>query len=175
MFLSFHDYSFPLLVSSSLFLRFICCYVLFFVSCLPMTHLHSHGAFSTLIRGTMSGRRHSIFAFFSLQLDFSLTALKTLTLTLTQLTFTQNNLLLLNKLFTYFLPINLYCLHFSVLVENRLIWTNIKRVQEEEIMYIYRLYWQNLHRIRPSNSSLLLIVKSLYCLSHLLQHPLASP
>ncbi len=65
-FLSFYDYSFPLLVSSSLFSRFICCYVLFFVSCLPMTHLHSHGAFSTRFHGTMSGRRHSIFAFFSL-------------------------------------------------------------------------------------------------------------
>jgi hypothetical protein len=63
-----------------------------------MIYLHSPGTFPALFLGTMPGSRHSYFrSLFSLARHFSLTALTTLTLTLTQLTFTQYNLLLLNK------------------------------------------------------------------------------
>ncbi len=109
-----------ILVSSSLFSLFLCRSVFFFVSCLSMNHLHSPGTFPTLFLETMPGSRHSYFHFlFSWARHFSLTALTTLTLTLTQLTFTQRISLLLNKTIYVFSPHQSLLPLYPVLVDTR--------------------------------------------------------
>jgi hypothetical protein len=114
----FLHYSSLLLVYSSLFSLFHCCPVLFFVSCLPMTLLHSPGIFPTLFLRTTPGSRHSYFCFlFSLARHFTQNSYSELNF------YSKIIYSYFNTIIYHFTPSTWYCFFLSVLVDRRLVFS----------------------------------------------------